>query len=237
MSLRVLVLTPIYPWPGDPPEGIFIQRQVQNLVRHGVQCRVLMYTPAVRYLPPSMTALSHLRYHPRWMIWPKAPGGVSSAHVFYPRRHKGEDVIPAVSETLRRFLDAHSEFRDNDVVYAHWLWTGGAAALRLRDQFGWPVAAIARGSEMHDWHDMHRHCRPHVERVLSQADMILANCDGLRRRAGEIAPGASGEMKVVYNGCDARVFRPCLDKAAVRSALQLPLDSKLLLCCASIIER
>ena len=46
MSLRVLVLTPIYPGPEDPQSGIFIHRQIVNLQKQGVQCRVLRYLPA-----------------------------------------------------------------------------------------------------------------------------------------------------------------------------------------------
>jgi len=237
VPLRVLVLTPIYPWPGDPPEGIFVQRQIRNLVRHGVQCRVINYHPALRHLPASIAGCSWLRYHPRWLTWPGEQHGIPVAHLFYPRSGNGEDVVPAIARTLERFITANSEYRQADVIYAHWLWTGGAVALRLRERFGWPVAAIARGSEMHDWHGPHPLCRPHVEQVVNHADLVLANCDGLRRRAAQIARRTAEGIEVVYNGCNARNFTPSSDKSAARKALGLPLDSKLLLCCASIIPR
>ncbi|MGQ0641838.1 MAG: glycosyltransferase [Gemmatimonadaceae bacterium] len=237
MTLRVLVLTPIYPWPGDPPEGIFVHRQIRNLVRQGVQCRVINYHPALRYFPASVAAFSWLRYHPRWLTWPNKQDGVAVAHVFYPRRVKGEDVVPAIGQTLARFIESSPEYQQTDLVYAHWLWTGGAAALHLRERFGWPVAAIARGSEMHDWHSMHPFCRPHVERVLTRADLVLANCEGLRRRAVELSSRTQDQCEVVYNGCDAQAFSPSVDRIAVRRALGLPVHGRLLLCCASIIQR
>jgi glycosyltransferase involved in cell wall biosynthesis len=237
MPLRVLVLTPIYPWPGDPPEGIFVHRQIRNLVLQGVQCRVINYHPALRYVPASVAGVSWLRYHPRWLTWPNRLDGIAVSHVFYPRRVRGEDVVPAIGQTLERFIEANREYQQTDLVYAHWLWTGGAAALHLRKRFGWPVVAIARGSEMHDWHGTHPFSRPHVERVVAAADLVLANCDALRRRAWGFAGGSREDCEVVYNGCDARTFSPVGDKSGVRRALGLPLDCKLLLCCASVIQR
>jgi teichuronic acid biosynthesis glycosyltransferase TuaC len=235
---QILILTPIYPWPGDPPEGIFVHRQIQNLTRLGVRCRVLTYHPAVRGLPRTLTACSWLRYHPRWMTWPKEHDGIHIAHTFYPRRFEpGEDVIPAIGQSLIRFIETHVAYQQTDVVYAHWLWTGGAAALRLREHFGWPVAAIARGSEMHYWQHLFPLCRAYVERVLNEADLMLANCNGLRSIADDIAPGASARIRVVYNGCDARVFRPADDRETMRRILRLPVHANLLLCCASLIDR
>lgn len=235
--LRVLVLTPIYPWPGDPPEGIFVHRQIRHLASHGAQVRVLTYRPAVRHVPARIAWCSWLRYHPRWLTWPGKQNGIPVAHVFYPRRFKRADVVPAIGETLVRFIETNPEYGQTDVVYAHWLWTGGSAALILRERFGWPVAAIARGSEMHDWHSVHPHCRPNVERVINAADLVLANCDGLRQRALDISPASAQTIEVVYNGCDAATFCPSPDKSAMRRALGLPEDSKIFLCCASIIER
>lgn len=235
---RVLVLTPIYPWPGSPPEGIFVHRQVRNLARLGHEVRVLAYHPAVRGLSPAAARLSWLRYHPRWLWWPGEQDGVPVTHLFHPSpRRRGDDAVPAIAEALSRFLDRSPGYRRTDVVYAHWLWTGGAAALALRERFGWPVAAIARGSEMHYWQGIHPPCRPYVDRVLEGADLVLANCDGLRRRADELVPGAASRVRVAYNGCDARRFRPAASRVAVRRALGLRDDARYFLCCASIIDR
>lgn len=209
-----------------------------QLARQGVRCRVLTYRAAVPGLSRRLTHYAWLRYHLRWLASPREYDGIPVSHIFYPQTwQRQEDVLGGIGEALVRFIEAHPEYLDTDVVYAHWLWTGGAAALALRERFGWPVAAIARGSEMHHWQTAHRHCRGHVERVLQDADLVLANCEGLRRSAEAIVPGAAAYTRVVYNGCDAQAFRPAADRAAARRALGLPLGGRMLLCCASIIDR
>ena len=233
--LNVLVVTPIYPWPDAPAEGIFVHRQLRQLMRLGVRCRVIRIHPALFALPPSLVRLSWLRYHPRWLTWSGTMDGVEVRHLFYPRRQRrGADVIPEARAALVHYVESHPEFADTDVVYAHWMWPGGAAALGLRERFGWPVAAIARGSDMHGWHGVHPYCREHVVRVLDEVDLPLANCEGLRRRAEALAPDAARRMQVVYNGCDAGSFAPASDRARLRRALRLPVDAPILLCCATV---
>lgn len=235
---NLLVLTPIYPWPGSPPEGIFVHRQVRNLRRLGHRCRVITVRPAVPGLPRSLSRLSWLRYHPRWVNWPSELDEVPVEHVFYPqRRRRRGDVVPAIADALIRFIDARPEYRETDVVYAHWLWTGGAAALALRERFGWPVAAIARGSEMNVWQNVHPFCRPYVRRVLLEADLPLANCHALAGAGSEIASEATGRIRVAYNGCDATQFRPAQSRAPARAAVSFAPDRSYFVCCATVLER
>jgi teichuronic acid biosynthesis glycosyltransferase TuaC len=235
---RALVVTPIYPMPDNPQAGIFVHRQVANLVRHGVECRVLAFRPAPPPFPLWMRRRAWLKYYWGRVGWPRSPDGVPVDHVFYRRRGaRLEDAVPAIGDALVRHVASHPECQDADVIYAHWLWPGGAAALSLRERFGWPVAAIARGSEMHDWQGVHEHCRPYVERVLREADRPLANCLDLRDRADLLVPGTGARMDVVYNGCDADTFRPAGDRAEVRRELGLDPCGRLLLFCGDISTR
>lgn len=236
--IRALVVTPIYPAPDNPQAGSFVHRQVARLARHGVACHVLTFRPAPPAFPRWLARRSWLRYFWSARRWPWELDGVPSSVVFYERAwREGEDVVPAIGRALVRHVESHPELLETDVVYAHWYWTGGAAALALRERFGWPVAAIARGSEMHDWQATNRHCRPYVERVLREANLLLANCEDLRDRAEEHVPGSSSSIEVVYNGCDAETFRPAADRMAVRERLGLDPTSKTLLFCGDVTAR
>jgi glycosyltransferase involved in cell wall biosynthesis len=164
--------------------------------------------------------------------------GVPVNIVFFRQRGvPGEDVVPTIGEALTRFVEGNEEYQDTDVVYAQWLWSGGASALELRRRFGWPVAAIARGSDMHQWHAVHQHCRPYVEKVIREADCVLTNCEYLRDCVEEIAPGAAARVRVVYNGVNAEGFRPAGDRAELRRELKLEGRSRLLLFCGTIEQR
>jgi|SRR5829696_1689581 len=235
---NLLVLTPIYPWAGSPPEGIFVHRQIRNLIRLGHRCRVIVVRPAVPGLPRQVTGLSWLRYHPRWLTWPSTLDKVPVDCLFYPqRRRRRGDVVPAIVDTLTSFIERRPEYLETEVIYAHWLWTGGAAALGLRERFGWPVAAIARGSEMNVWQSVHPFCRSYAKRVLSEADLPLANCEFLAEAEAELAPDAAHRIRVVYNGCDANAFHPAPSRTEARARVSFSPGLSYFVCCATVLER
>jgi glycosyltransferase involved in cell wall biosynthesis len=235
---NLLVLTSIYPWPGHPPEGIFVHRQIRNLVRLGHRCHVIVARPAVPGLPASLVSLSWLRYHPRWTTWASTLDGVPVDYLFYPQRRKRRgDVVPAIADTVIDHIERHPHLQETEVVYAHWLWTSGAAALALRDRFGWPVAAIARGSEMNVWQGIHPFCRSYVQRVLLEADLPLANCRFLAEAGAELAPASADRIRVAYNGCDASLFRPAESRERARRAVSFAPGRSYFVCCATVLER
>jgi glycosyltransferase involved in cell wall biosynthesis len=235
---KALIVTPVYPVPDNPQAGIFVHRQIANLARAGVECHVLTYRPGPPAFPRWLRRRSWLRYYWHAIGWPGERDGVPSEIVFYERRWEpGEDVVPAIGRALVAHVEARPELHDVDVVYAHWYWTGGAAALALRERFGWPVVTISRGSDMHEWQEINPRCRGYVERVIREADVLLANCGDLRSRAEALVPGSSERIEVVYNGCDARVFRPAEDRAALRRELGIGEDEKIMLFCGYVCAR
>lgn len=231
-AARILVLTPIYPWAGNPTEGLFVQRQVEQLRRLGHECHVLNYHRALPLLPPFAVNLSWCRYSPRWLRWQQPETGMVT-HRFHPRR-LNSDRVPDIADSLSRLIEREPKFRDIQMIYAHWLWTGGAVGLVLRRRFGWPLAAIARGGEMYRWQMTHSHCREHVERVITGADLLLANCKSLANRIALLDPTAAARVKVVFNGCDAGWFAPAANKEAVRLHLGLDRGTRYMLTCATI---
>ncbi len=238
---RVLLVTPSYPAPDTPRSGIFVHRQAVWLAAAGAAVHVLALRPAPPRFPRWLLSRSWLRYYARRPAWPRRPDGIPVTTVFYPRRWTpGEDAVPAMGEALVRAVGRDPRLHESDAVYAQWLWPGGAAALALRAAFGMPVAAIARGSEMHDWHTAQPQSRPYVARVLGEADLLLANCEALREPAEALLPGAGARMAVVYNGCDAEIFRPAADaaaRAALRRELGIADDERLLVFCGALSER
>jgi glycosyltransferase involved in cell wall biosynthesis len=237
-ELKALIVSPTYPSPDNPQAGIFIHRQAVNLTRCGVQCRVLVYRPAPPPFPLWLRRRSWLRYYWGKLRWPDAIDGVPVETVLYKRQWTdGEDVVPAIGDALASHVEARAELQGTDVIYAHFLWTGGAAALSIGRRFGWPVVAIARGSEMHQWQELYPSCRGHVENVLRCADRVLANCEYLRDCAGHLVPGSAAQIEVIYNGCDAETYRPSLDKRSAKRALGFDSKSRLMLFCGYIEER
>ena len=234
MGTNVLVLTPIYPWVANPQDAVFVQHQVRNLTRQGLSCQVLPFRYCPRGVPAGLWRLRYSRH-----LEPCDSEGGFGVHDVFVSRHpdKRADVIPRVASALIQYIERTPILLETDVVYAHWLWPGGAAALHLRDRFGWPVVAIARGSEMHYWQTVHPHCRPYVQRVIRESDRVLANCAGLRDEACRLVPDLVRRLDVAYNGCNTDRFVPAVDRREVRRRLGFHADAKLMLFCGSLIER
>jgi glycosyltransferase involved in cell wall biosynthesis len=159
-------------------------------------------------------------------------------YLFYPqRRRRRGDVVPAMADVLTRFIEHRAEYDATEVVYAHWLWTAGAAALTLRERFGWPVAAIARGSDMNVWQTLHPFCRSYAQKVLLEADLPLANCQHLAAAGAQLAPESAGRIRVAYNGCDANRFRPAESRDRARAAVSFASHLSYFVCVATVLER
>jgi glycosyltransferase involved in cell wall biosynthesis len=199
---------------------------------------VIVMRPAVPGLPRALVGASWLRYHPRWISWPSELDGVPVDYLFYPqRRRRRGDVVPAMADVLTRFIEQRAEYAATEVVYAHLLWTAGAAALKQRERFGWPVAAIARGSEMNVWQKLHPFCRAYAQQVLLEADLPLANCQHLAAAGAQLAPDSAGRIGVAYNGCDANRFRPAESLDRARAAVNFAPDRSYFVCVATVLER
>jgi glycosyltransferase involved in cell wall biosynthesis len=226
-------LTAIYPWADNPQDAVFVRQQVRNLTDAGLSCQVV----AFRYCPPGVPpALWRLRYARR-LNGRDEQAGFPVHDVFVSRPIGNGDVIPRVGNALIDYVERHATLLDTQVIYAHWLWPAGAAALHLRSRFEWPVVAIARGSEMHHWQTVNRHCRGYVERVIRESNKVLANCDGLRDAAHRLVPNLTGRIGVLYNGCDAQRFVPVTDREATKCGLGFNPRAKLMLFCGSVIAR
>ncbi len=157
--------------------------------------------------------------------------------MFYSQKGRNRvDAVPVIADAVSGHLDRHLGDFTPDVIYGNWLWKGGAVALALRERFGWPVAAIARGSELHRWQSIHRYCLRHVTDVVANADLVLANCEFLRSRAAAIPGGDAQSVRVAYNGCDTSLFRPVVDRKPIRHELGFHDDARYFVCCGTVTE-
>jgi glycosyltransferase involved in cell wall biosynthesis len=206
--LRVLTLSTLYPDPGRPSFGIFVERQTLALAaREGLQVEVaapvgLPPWPLTRhphYRPraqlPERERRSGLAVHrPRFRIWPGL-GGTGAG------RSLAGSVLP-----LARALRV-------DVIDSEFFWPDGVAAMHLADALGLPFSVKARGSDIHFWGR-----RPAVAAQMVEAGRkaggMLAVSAGLK--ADMAAMGLPEEkIRVHYTGVDLERFRPA-DRARAK---------------------
>lgn len=236
---KILVISPVYPSFENPMAGVFLRKQLQRLCnQEEMNASVLYYRPSSPPFPVWLIRRSWWRYYYRKYALGNNLAAPRGQEVLYQRNWvDGEDVIPPITQAVNSYIEKHSELHDTKAIYANWLWTGGAIALGIRKRFGWPVLAMARGSEMHYWQIKNIHCRKYVSDVLSASDLVAANCEALRQEAEAILPGSSKRMEIVYNGCDSEEFRPPSSKEHAKTILRLNPKERVLLFCGELIDR
>ena len=209
--LRVLTLSTLYPDPGRPSFGIFVERQTLALAaREGVEVEVvapvgLPLWPLSRhphYRPGAQLAAKERRHglavhRPRFRIWPGA-GGAGAA------RSLAASVLP-LARALRP-----------DLIDSEFFWPDGVAALHLAEALGVPFSVKARGSDIHFWGR-----RPAIAAQMVEAGRkaggLLAVSAALK--ADMAAMGMADEkIRVHHTGVDLERFRGA-DRESARRAL------------------
>lgn len=231
--LRVLSLSTLYPNDHTPNFGVFVERQMQAVMRRG-DVDLVMVNPIG--LPPFPLSL-HPRYAPlRAVAAREERGGVS---VLRPRfrllpgiggRFNATAVARAALPLARR-LHAEAPF---DLVDAQFFHPDGAAAVQIGAALGLPVSIKARGADIHHWGKAPGTAAQVLDAGL-KAQGLLAVAGGI---ADDMAALGIPRSKITIHrtGLDRAVFRPH-DKAEARSALGLPQDRPLLACVGALIPR
>lgn len=231
--LRVLSLSTLYPNDHTPNFGVFVERQMQAVMRRG-DVELVLVNPIG--LPPFPLSL-HPRYAPlRAVAAREERGGVS---VLRPRfrllpgiggRFNAAAVTRAVLPLAHR-LHAEAPF---DLVDAQFFHPDGAAAVRIGAALRLPVSIKARGADIHHWGKA-----PGTAAQVLDAGL---KAQGLLAVAGGIADDMAalgiprGKITIHRTGLDRSVFRPH-DQAEARAALGLHQDRPLLACVGALIPR
>lgn len=232
-KLRVLSLSTLYPNDLTPNFGVFVERQMQAVMKRG-DVDLTMVNPLG--IPPFP-----LSRHPRYRALSSLPseelrGGVA---VLRPRfrlipgigaRFNAAAEAQAVLPLARR-LHAEQPF---DVVDAQFFYPDGPAAVRIARDLGLPVSIKARGADIHHWGKDPATARQVLE-AGQAADGLLAVAQGL---ADDMAALGMDRAKITIHrtGLNADLFRP-YDRKMCRDQLDLPRDVPVLATVGALIPR
>ena len=217
MTIRVLMLSTLFPDISRPNFGVFVERQARELGSRP-EAYVTVLAPvgippwplsnADHYLPltrlPQKERWRDLTvYRPRFPILPKIGG-----------RFNVTTMTRAILPLVRRL---HGE-RPFDVIDASFFYPDGAVAARLAKALGIPFSVKARGADIHYWGHQ-ASTRKAVLRAGLEAAGLLAVSGAMRRSM--IALGMDGDkIAVHYTGVDLERFAP-LDRAEAKAELDL----------------
>ncbi|MBU6247808.1 MAG: glycosyltransferase family 4 protein [Xanthomonadaceae bacterium] len=215
MSLRILVLTNLFPTRWDPHRGAFNRQQFERL-GHRHEVEVITAVPLPERLrgrgagqAPEVTGL-----HLRTFVFVYLPRVARSLHAFFW-------AVSLLAQQGRYLLRGHY-----DCVLASWAYPDAAAAAWLARRQGWPYVVKVHGSDLNvQAEDPAR--RPQIRRALVGARAVVAVSRALADKV--VALGVEpARVHVVYNGVDHARFSPGSQHEA-RHRLGLPGDMPVLL--------
>ena len=219
--IRLLTFSTLYPNPGQPNHGVFVENRLRHLVGSGEVVS---------------TVLAPVPYFPRGGLFrglARAGGWQGLADVPAQERRHGlavhhprYGVIPRIGMNLAPALLYHAALRalrrmvaDGfvfDAIDAHYVYPDGVAAIRLGRAFGKPVVITARGSDITQ---LPNHALPRrmIRHALGAADGLISVSAAL----GEAMLGlGAARVHTMRNGIDTVLFHP-VDREAARARLGL----------------
>lgn len=229
----MLSLSTLYPNTQAPNFGVFVERQMQAVVKRG-DVDLTLVNPIG--LPPFPLSL-HSRY--RALLDLPAQELRGGVKVLRPRfgllplvgaRFNAGAIVRAVLPLARR-LHAEQPF---DVVDAQFFHPDGYAAVRIAAVLGLPVSIKARGADIQHWGHQ-RATAAQVRKAGRRATGLLAVSKGL---IDDMAALGIPREKITLHrtGLDADLFRP-YDRRLCRDQLGLPRDAHVLATVGALIPR
>ena len=208
--MKILSTTICYPTPTHPTQGIFIHHRLAALSRR-VEVRVICPVP---YFPGYSSAPSADRLEPPLPVYyPAMP--------YVPGILKSLDARCFAWSLCRRVRPLRSTF-PFDLIDAHFVWPDGVGAAEVARKLGVPIVVTVRGklgSQL-----PYRFRRRRIVSMLHRVDGRIAVSQSLARQVHSAA-GEDLDVRVIPNGVDTAVFRPC-DALTARRALGWPTEPR-----------
>nr|WP_207140191.1 glycosyltransferase family 4 protein [Rhodovibrio salinarum] len=216
----MLVFTTLYPNPGQPHHGVFVENRLRHLLAtSGYRASVIAPVP---WVPPG------LRGHPRYQALTRVPVHEvrHELDVWHPRY----PVIPKVGMTAapallyaaarrqaRALMRAGDRF---DLIDAHYFYPDGVAAALLARELGLPFTVTGRGTDLNL---IPRYTAPRrmIRWTAARAAGLITVCDALRQDLAGLGVDP-GRVQVLRNGVDLATFwRDAAGRARWRTELGL----------------
>lgn len=197
-SMRILVISHMYPNVMHEVYGIFVAHQVSELVKLGHEVKVVSPVP----WSPGLLRI----FKEKWGKYAQIPRREErqGVEVFYPRylvlprkylyRYLGWFCYWGIKKTVKKIF-AQFPF---DVIHAHTALPDGYAAVLLKKHLSRPVALTIHGQDIFSniWIDAA--CRKAVSRTLNAADSVVAVSSLLKEKMADLMP--LEKIDVIPNG-------------------------------------
>ncbi len=229
-SMKVLVISSMFPNNVQPTFGIFVQQRIMRLLKH---CHIKVVNP----IPHCPVVGVLARYAYRGKV--KRKLNIGGLDVYHPRFFSIPMILKPLDGIfyflcLALFCRRIRKEFDFDIIDAHLAFPDGFAAVLLGKLLKKPVCVTLRG---HDIFELPKYPirRRQVLYALNQATVVFSVADALKREAVKLGV-AEEKFVLAANGVDTQLFHP-MGKMQARGELGLPQDKKIILSVGHLVVR
>ena len=204
--MRVLVLTPVYPHPNNPTEGLFNEQHALALKTHGVDVTVVL---CKQWLPGGIA-----RVWRRYRFLADLPrvetrNGIRvvlARYIHVPKYRLPTITVGSCARSIQHATEPLQSGNPFDVIQVHSVWQVGLAAPKVAKRLGRPfvvtlhieddprMLATARGVRLH-------------EAMCRQASALVAVGTPLEQAFRRALPAALGvRVRRIPNGVDLELI-------------------------------
>lgn len=204
--MRILVLSHMFPWPGNPGKGIFVKQQAEEMLRQGLDVYIVAprpWTPVVlRKLKRKWANFASIpRQRKEGHLAVESPPYLALPRIGYASA--GKRMCLATMPLIKRMHIA----QPFDIIHAHSALPDGQAALGIKKRLGIPVVVTIHGKDVNQSIYVNKACRDSLADVLDKADAVIAVSERVKRIVSKKF-GATEKLTVINNGFDSEMFSP-----------------------------
>ncbi len=218
MIRNLSIITADFPTPGNPHRGSFVHQFAEAITRQGINCSVIK--------PVSI----HKAYHE---LMTKGQSLLNCSrtfyrNIFYPlylsvgyKLKIGDWPVANISQwqiewAVKRCLQ--KSVNKTDILYGHFAYAGGAAAVRMGQLSGIPVF-IGIGESTFEYLDIFGHQR--VSRMFEKTTGVISVSSLVAQKLVGMQLVNPEKIGIFPNGINNEIFYP-RDRKAVREELCIP---------------
>ncbi|MFO7844403.1 MAG: glycosyltransferase [Bacteroidales bacterium] len=202
---RILVISHMYPSYADGAYGIFVHKQVLELIKQGCDVRVIRPVPWIPF-PISL-------YVKKWQKKFTKVNDISNidgVEVYYPEyfalpkgimiEYSGFIVNWCIKKLVK---EIYRDFKF-DIIHSHVVLPGGFAGMKLKEDFNnKPLVVTIHGQDLQKTINKNSRCSKAIKQVFQKGNIIITVSSKLKEIA-EKKMGYANKIKVINNGIDPK---------------------------------
>jgi glycosyltransferase involved in cell wall biosynthesis len=223
--MHVLILTPVYPHPGNPTEGLFNKQHALGLARAGIRVTIIVCKPWL----PAFLANSWERYRSLFHLRDfEERDGVRVIFVRYLHipKYRGPNLtVASCSRSILSKIRCMTSKDSFDVIQAHSSWPVGVAAPIVADALHCPFVItmhIQDDARLVAW----RKGAALFKRMLEKASVVVVVGRPLERFLRPWLSGtADGHLRIIPNGVDLKTIQEVVEESTRKGRVRKRLIS------------